>query len=103
MNRERAKELLPILQAFAEGKDIQCWQERKDKWETIKDPDVFAWASSRWRIKPEPREFWVNSYPKNSVFIHLNEEAAVNAKRCANKEYWNSIETIKVREVLDDE
>jgi hypothetical protein len=101
MNRERAKELLPILQAFAEGKDIQCWQERKDKWETIKDPDVFAWASSRWRIKPEPREFWIHKSIQN-MYAHNSEiEARQGAFDGAGIATGSTI--IHVREVLDDE
>ena len=32
MNRERAKELLPIIQAFAEGKDVQWRANKNDSW-----------------------------------------------------------------------
>ena len=53
MTREEAKELLPIIQAFADGKTIEIYNE---EWETMvfKDPH-FDCAPSRYRIKPEPK------------------------------------------------
>ena len=37
MTREEAKELLPIIQAFAEGKDIQIRNITDDGWDDIND------------------------------------------------------------------
>ena len=53
MTREEAKELLPIIQAFADGKTIEIYN---DKWNTMvfNDPH-FDCAPSRYRIKPEPK------------------------------------------------
>ena len=49
MTREEAKELLPIIQAFAEGKAIQVWAN--DTW---KDEDYpFFGPLCQFRIKPE--------------------------------------------------
>ncbi len=42
MNRERAKELLPIIQAFAEGKTI----ELKDSYEKWVESDLLAFDLS---------------------------------------------------------
>ena len=51
MSREEAKELLPIIQAFAEGKAIQVWAN--DTW---KDEDYpFFGPLCQFRIKPEPK------------------------------------------------
>ena len=51
MTREEAKELLPIIQAFAEGKTIEIYD---GEWKTmiIKDPH-FDSVPSCYRIKPE--------------------------------------------------
>lgn len=50
MTREEAKELLPFIQAFAEGKTIQVWAN--DTW---KDEDYpFFGPLCQFRIKPEP-------------------------------------------------
>ena len=57
MNREQAKELLPIIQAFAEGKDVQFWFAPGRFWCTDKQNPEFD-PKDKWRVKPEPREFW---------------------------------------------
>ena len=57
MNRNRAKELLPIIQAFAEGKDIQYKTELSNGWNKASYP-IFS-DEKEYRIKPEPREFWL--------------------------------------------
>lgn len=53
MNREHAKELLPIIQAFAEGKIVQF----KNSFENWVDCDeiMFNWPPKVYRIKPKPK------------------------------------------------
>ena len=100
MNRERARTLLPIIQAFADGKDVQfrfagCgdkpWIDMQDSWNfntDTADPDFIEY-----RIKPEPREFWVHrdllkySTRAASSLDEINEDY---------RHYW-----IKVREVIE--
>lgn len=53
MNRQQAKELLPIIQAFAEGKTIQV-QEDID-WCYLGNDADFNLNPSRYRIKPSPK------------------------------------------------
>lgn len=59
MNRQQAKELLPIIQAFAEGKTIQFLglTETEEWWKDLQcDKDIqFNYHFSRYRIKPEPK------------------------------------------------
>ena len=52
MTREDAKELLPIIQAFAEGKNIQ-YKDDIDRWVDIKNPSFKSFFE--YRIKPEPK------------------------------------------------
>lgn len=52
MTREEAKELLPIIQAFAEGKTIQVWTN--DTWVDEEYPCFFE-ELSQFRIKPESK------------------------------------------------
>ena len=52
MTREDAKQLLPIIQAYAEGKAIQ--QTDGYDWYDLDDPDFMANGSS-YRIKPETK------------------------------------------------
>ena len=61
MDRNQAKEFYPILQAYAEGKVIEC----RTKPSTIKGTDVpndwtemteiEFWNNTEYRIKPEPK------------------------------------------------
>ena len=51
MTREETKELLPIMQAFAEGKTIQLFTN--GIWEDAKNPTFES--GSMYRIKPEPK------------------------------------------------
>ena len=89
MNRQRAKELLPIIQAFAEGKTIQVkgpndlWYDRNNEQCEIH----FNSDPQKYRIKPEPtyRPFkdkeecweemqkhqpfgWVKDTPSNTLY-----------------------------------
>lgn len=57
MNREQAKELLPIIQAFAEGKTIEIRSNSKynpGEWIETATP-TFDIKSHEYRIKPGPK------------------------------------------------
>lgn len=57
MNRSQAKELLPIIQAFAEGKTIEIRSNSKynpGEWIETTTP-TFDIKSHEYRIKPEPK------------------------------------------------
>ena len=61
MNRNQAKEFYPILQAYAEGRVIECrtkpsalsksWRDMNE-WTEMKD--IEFWNNTEYRIKPEP-------------------------------------------------
>ena len=54
MDRNQAKQLLPIIQAFAEGKEIEgLYKGTKSPWFKIKDMDFNEGII--FRIKPEPK------------------------------------------------
>ena len=54
MTREEAKELLPIIQAFAEGKKIQ-FRCKTGEWLNILSEFDFTLSPDDYRIKPEPK------------------------------------------------
>ena len=56
MTREEAKELLPIIQAWAKGKEIQ-FKACSGKWIDVEENEglSFVYSSSDYRIKPEPK------------------------------------------------
>lgn len=60
MTREEAKEFYPILQAFAEGKAIECRTKPgtisnsiPNEWTEMKE--ICFWNNVEYRIKPEPK------------------------------------------------
>lgn len=56
MTREEAKQLLPVIQAWAEGKTIEIYDRKDEEWNimTIEDPG-FDCGPSCYRIKPKPK------------------------------------------------
>ena len=52
MTREEVKELLPIIQAYADGKTIQLFDE--GKWKDVYETDFYG-HPDKYRIKPEPK------------------------------------------------
>lgn len=67
MNRNQAKQLLPIIQAYAEGKTIETRRKpttdnngvTKDGWFEFNDwtemKELEYWVNVEYRIKPEPK------------------------------------------------
>ena len=56
MNKDNAKDYLPLVQALAEGKTIE-YRDSDDAWIDCESP-TFNQHSSRYRIKPEPKKAW---------------------------------------------
>ena len=64
MDRNQAKEFFPIIQAFAEGRVIECrtkpsavsksWQDMNE-WTEMKE--IEFWNNTEYRVKPKYRPF----------------------------------------------
>lgn len=65
MTREEAKQMLPIIQAYAEGKSVEFRTYNDDEWEDCEHP-LFN-EGCYYRIKPEPSE------PKYRPFENAKE------------------------------
>lgn len=56
MNRKEAAELLPIIQAFAKGKDIEYRTKgSNENWKKVTQIPELSFKSFEYRIKPEPK------------------------------------------------
>lgn len=56
MTREDAKQLLPIIQAFAKGKDIEYRTKGfNENWKKVTQIPELSFKSFEYRIKPEPK------------------------------------------------
>ena len=93
MTREEAKEMLPIIQAWAEGKNIQFLSD--GEWHDINQAD-FTCYPDKYRIKPEPKyrpfktqeECWneMHKYPDFGWVKNKN-----------TKDYYNITDIYKIR------
>lgn len=107
MTRETYIKLKPILDAWAEGKTIQYRRINRTDWLDLKGTEInIEYTNNQgceFRIKPEPREFWVNVYkpalgedgPIDNITIYPTK---TEADRGAHS---SRLECIKVKEVLD--
>lgn len=85
MTRDEAAKLIPILQAWSEGKVLQCRSTSSNSnadWFDSKD--FYTHSLVEWRIKPEKKTGWINiyrdplSYHATTLF-KTKEEADENA------------------------
>jgi hypothetical protein len=96
MTPEHAKELLPIITAFANGEEVQ-YKNTRGQWDI---PDEYGLSfierPDYYRIAPKPRKFWVNEYQgfpsMSSVGFHptkkeADEAAGSNRVACYELEF----------------
>lgn len=93
MNKDNAKEFLPLVQALADGKTIQFnirGKGQEPDWEDLTNPH-FPGDPDHYRVKPEPLEFdcWVASGQKD-ILVTENDML----------QYGNKWRKIRVREIL---
>lgn len=95
MDRETAKKLLPVIMAFAEGKEVEFYDDIDGKWVTATNLR-FSYAPDMYRIKRVPKEIWVNEYPVR-LAAHISEgRAKQHALNGAVRK------AVHYREVLED-
>jgi hypothetical protein len=95
MTRERAKMLLPIIQAYAEGKVVEYRITPSSPWRFDYHETQLSFCDKYdYRIKPEPRE-WTLVFDENGMFRFYTESTL---------DYGTvrGMKAIKVREVLDE-
>jgi len=90
MNREETKKAIEVMQAYVDGKVVEYFAF--DAWFPVNQPG-WSFNDTKYRIKPEPREYWVNVYP-GGIYVYKSKEDAdlycsVNRSEC-----------IRVREIL---
>ena len=79
MNKENAKEFLPLVQALADGKTIQMRDVVSEKvtlWDDLDPSDIYFRAPpEEYRIKPEPRtwKIYVNKYTHQICHQNWND------------------------------
>lgn len=91
------QDIIAVVQAAIEGKKIeQRWKYSPDSpWLEVLSPATWNFAHMDYRVKREPRTWWLNVYPDWACGVYPTNEAADN---CAGPE---RIECVHVREVME--
>lgn len=120
MNRNQAKEFYPIMQAFAEGKTIECrtrvWELNKG-WKystTWKETEELKFQDTyEYRIKPEPKyrpfkdaeECW-NEMQKHQPFGWIKDrdgdKTFIGSINSDNSIFTCSSEILFLKEIFED-
>ena len=98
MTREEMKELLPIMQAWAEGKIIQFRKKGTVEWVDLYEDDLRVSSAYHYRIKPEPKyrpfktqeECW-NEMLKHQPFGWIEHKET--------EDYYNILGICKITEI----
>lgn len=93
------QEIIAVVQAAIEGKKIEWrWKDRAESpWMETLYPGKGTWDFEHldYRVKREPRTWWVNVYPDWSYGFYHSKQAADN---CAGHE---RTECVRVCEVME--
>jgi hypothetical protein len=84
-SRAHYKMFLPLIVAFAEGKQLQYKPYTEStEWMDLKEEEFPYWSAdpNLWRIKPEPREYWVvdDLGTDGPVYVYRTPPTHVNSK-----------------------
>ena len=91
MTKETAKQFIDVLQAFVDGRPVEV--KTQFGWEEIKNPN-FGSSPENYRVKPEPREWFINIYENRACGLYHSKMAA------DNNAVVGRVECVRVREIL---
>lgn len=94
MDRERMKELLPVMRAYAEGATLQCRGKPSGRfdppWNDLRPHEEPGWLKGlEYRVKPkEPRKF--------TVAVNKNTGDILSHQYSRGYANWEVIEVVEV-------
>ena len=88
MTKEETKKAIEVMQAYVDGKEIECrCKDRGEQWVYTVHPS-WDWVALEYRVKPQPRE-WLTWIKDGQL------------KGGASCDYIPGGEPVRVREVLE--
>jgi hypothetical protein len=99
VNIEETKKAIEVMQAFVDGKTVQCSEPEGEAgygWRAEKEP-LWQWDNFRYRVKPEPKEIWVNEYSDGRKYSYDCRDNAISG---AGK--TPSRKAVRYREVIEE-
>jgi hypothetical protein len=100
--REETQQMIEVMQAYLDGKAIECNAMRNGPergWMDCQHLDACGWnhAMFRYRVKPEPREWWI--VPEyGAVFCDKQPRRVRFDQEGDNRDY----DVVHVREVVGE-
>lgn len=93
-------EMIKVMQAYVSGKPIEM-NPQGEGWRKCDCP-VWNWVLCDYRVKQEPREFWIAYREDNGEVIGLTggDSSIIPVDPYLTK--VGTVKTMKVREVLSD-
>ena len=89
-------EMIAVLQAFERGEVIEYRPKNSQRWGSAEP--IWNFSQFDYRVKPNPREWWLNVYEDGSKGAMHDSRAEADR----NKAYVDKrIDCVHVREVLD--
>lgn len=98
--KEEIKKRIEIMQAWVDGAEIETSFIGGDEWSVKTCPSFDSFNSLKYRIKPKPREVWVNEYNDGIQAFSLKSHAKTYAKVESHRLVKAAV---KYREVVEDE
>ena len=93
----KPEKMIDVIQGHIDGKVVQY--KHMGVWKKIAfEPKCWDFEDLEYRIKPGPREFYLNLYEKSFSCVHDSLDNANNASYGSEDDL---IETIKVIEVIE--
>jgi hypothetical protein len=92
--------MIEVLQAAKDGKEIEFKEKNKSYWQRLyykeEEGGLAAWNfwEYDYRIKPKPREIWVNKYSSHWLAHPTKESAILHS--------GGTLEPVLFREVIDE-
>lgn len=102
MNKEQTKAAIAVMQAYVDGKTIERLHKDSKVWLTeapaeAPERTAWDWNNHTYRIKQEPREWWINKYDDDTdCFIYNTKERADRGAFAGSNR-----ECIHVREIIE--
>lgn len=86
-----------VVQAWLDGATIEYYSKTFGKWSETANNDPSWDVNTKYRVKPAPREWWINIYPP-----HVGENIMHPSKEKADSAAGGyRIECVHVKEVIE--
>lgn len=102
MTRERCRELLPVMEAYARGEVVQLSTSNGKDWVDVTEGGeaMFGYSDTLYRIKPKPLEVWA-VVESDGVWTYGGTREAVEAQLNYHIGRGGSARIVKLVEVVE--